>query len=244
MITDSKQPRSDPSTDPDPSSTAGAAELMVPLRGADLTGQAAPTPAEADSDAGGAVPRALTEATLVSRAQDGEAAAFEQLARAYEAELVRLGYRMLADLGEAQDAAQDTLLVAWRKLPTLKDPVAFHAWVYQLMTRRCLNLLRSRARSRTRAVPDADLEQLAQPAAAADTEHGPAAHAQVGAMRDSLTAALEQLPAELRACWVLHAMHDLTYSDIAYAIGVPVSTVRGRISRARVQLAKGMSAWQ
>jgi RNA polymerase sigma-70 factor (ECF subfamily) len=39
-------------------------------------------------------------------------------------------------------------------------------------------------------------------------------------------------------------MHDLSYPEIAYAIGVPVSTVRGRIARARVQLAKGMRSWQ
>lgn len=223
------------------------------LGGADLTGDAAPTPTDADSvgpgtagspaQSPGAV-RALAEATLVSRAQDGEVAAFERLARTYEAELVRLGFRMLADLGEAQDAVQDTLLVAWRKLPTLQDPVAFHAWIYQLMTRRCLNLLRSRARRGTSAADHADLEVLQHPTSATDPGHGPAAHAQNRAMHDSLTVALAQLPAELRACWVLHSMHDLTYPDIAYAIGVPVSTVRGRIARARVQLAKGMSAWQ
>jgi RNA polymerase sigma-70 factor (ECF subfamily) len=63
-------------------------------------------------------------------------------------------------------------------------------------------------------------------------------------MQDSLTAVLATLPPDQRACWVLHEMHDLTYPTIAYAIGVPVSTVRGRIARARLQLAKGMTAWR
>jgi RNA polymerase sigma-70 factor (ECF subfamily) len=179
----------------------------------------------------------------VARAQDGDVAAYERLARSYQGELVRLGYRMLSDLGEAQDAVQETLLVAWRKLPTLDDPAAFHAWVYQLMTRRCLNLLRRRARRRTMVAADEDLER-AQPVAAATPTGEPADQAQARALRDGLTEALTTLSPELRACWVLHSMHDLSYPEIAYAIGVPVSTVRGRIARARVQLAKGMRAWQ
>ena len=246
-------------SDPDP--TAADLELSADqtsshaLTGADLTGQAAPTPAGSPgsgrhSTAGsqpaqsrGAI-RALAEATLVARAQDGDVAAFERLARSYQGELVRLGYRMLSDLGEAQDAAQDTLLVAWRKLPTVQDPAAFHAWVYQLMTRRCLNLLRRRARRRTTVAPDEDIEQAQQATAATQSGQDPAKQAQAEALLDDLTAALTTLPAELRACWVLHSMHDLSYPEIAYAIGVPVSTVRGRIARARVQLAKGMTSWQ
>ena len=225
------------------------------LAGADLTGQGAPTPADSPGGARhttagrppaqskGAV-RALAEVTLVTRAQDGDAAAYERLARSYQGELVRLGYRMLSDLGEAQDAVQDTLLVAWQKLPSLDDPAAFHAWVYQLMTRRCLNLLRRRARRRTTVASDEDLERAQPVAGATQTAREPANEAQATALRDGLTAALTTLPAELRACWVLHSMHDLSYPEIAYAIGVPVSTVRGRIARARIQLAKGMSSWQ
>ncbi|MEO7060894.1 MAG: sigma-70 family RNA polymerase sigma factor [Lapillicoccus sp.] len=230
--------------------------LQHALGGADLTGQGAPTPPGSPSGSShstaGSQPaqsqgaaRALAQTTLVTRAQDGDVAAFERLARSYEAELVRLGYRMLSDLGEAQDAVQDTLLVAWRKLPTVRDPAAFHAWIYQLMTRRCLNLLRQRARRRTTSAVDEDLDR-AQQARATPTPTGeePAALAQVQAMRDGLTLALTALPAEQRACWVLHNLHHLSYPEIAYAIGVPVSTVRGRIARARAQLAKGMSSWQ
>ena len=187
--------------------------------------------------------RALTESTLVTRAQDGDAPAFARLARTYEAELVRLGFRMLSDLGEAQDAVQDTLLQAWRTLPSLEDPLAFHAWVYQLMTRRCLTLLRKRTRRQTVTAPDEDLE-AASSRTPVERGDSPLAQVQTQAIRDSLSTALTRLPAELRACWVLHSMHDLTYPEIAYAIGVPVSTVRGRIARARAQLAKEMTAWQ
>lgn len=187
--------------------------------------------------------RALSEATLVARAQDGDSAAFEALVRAYEGELVRLGYRMLSDVGEAQDAVQDCMVLAWRKLPSLADPQAFHAWVYQLMTRRCLNLLRSRSRRPT-TLADGTGPEWDQRPEVSDAADGPAQQAQVNALRHGLSVALAKLPPEQRACWVLHQLHDLSYPEIAYAIGVPVSTVRGRIARARQQLAKGMTPWQ
>ena len=91
----------------------------------------------------------FSEATTVARAQDGDTDAFEQLVRSYEADLFRLGFRMLSDRGEAQDAVQDTFVLAWRRLPSLLDPEAFRAWIYQLMTRRCLNILRVRVRRHT-----------------------------------------------------------------------------------------------
>ena len=87
-------------------------------------------------------PRVFSEAITVARAQDGDTDAFEQLVRSYEADLFRPGFRMLSDRGEAQDAVQDTFVLAWRRLPSLLDPEAFRAWIYQLMTRCCLNILR------------------------------------------------------------------------------------------------------
>ena len=205
-----------------------------------------PAPAST-ADRASAPPRVFSEATLVARAQDGDTDAFEQLVRSYEADLLRLGFRMLSDRGDAQDAVQDTFVLAWRRLPSLFDPQAFRAWIYQLMTRRCLNLLRIRTRRRTSttAGPDFELEtQHRAPIAAGSATISPATAAQASAMQDSLTAVLATLPPDQRACWVLHEMHDLTYPTIAYAIGVPVSTVRGRIARARLQLAKGMTAWR
>jgi RNA polymerase sigma-70 factor (ECF subfamily) len=188
----------------------------------------------------------FSEATTVARAQDGDTDAFEQLVRSYEADLLRLGFRMLSDRGEAQDAVQDTFVLAWRRLPSLLDPEAFHAWIYQLMTRRCLNILRVRIRRHTSVTsgPDFELEAQAGRPVPAGSTTDPAAAAQTNAMQDCLTAVLATLPPDQRACWVLHEMHELTYPAIAYAIGVPVSTVRGRIARARLQLAKGMTAWR
>ena len=98
--------------------------LAVPVTRADFAVPSSPV-AGAPSP-----PRVFSEATTVARAQDGDTDAFEQLIRCYEADLFRLGFRMLSDRGEAQDAVQDTFVLAWRRLPSVLDPEAFRAWIY------------------------------------------------------------------------------------------------------------------
>lgn len=186
----------------------------------------------------------LSEVTWVARAQDGDAAAFEWLVNAYQGELFRLAYRMLSDRGAAEDAVQDIFVIVWRRLPGLSDPHAFRAWIYHIGTRRCLNVLRARSRRHREVAQGADVEAQAQQHAAVDRGDDPATMAQVRATRRGLDEVLTTIAPEQRACWVLREFHDLSYPEIAYAIGVPLSTVRGRIARARQNLANGMSSWR
>lgn len=208
-----------------------------------LTATDQPVPAELST----ARVRALSEATLVARAQDGDVTAYEGLVRAYSGELFRLGVRMTDDRADAQDLLQETLILAWRRLPGLRDPETFRAWVYQLMTRQCLGLLRRRARRRTvvaPAEPGSPLEQGTPVPGPVDGLRSPEDAADEAGLTADLRRALAELPDELRACWVLKELHEMTYPEIAYAVGVPQSTVRGRIARARARLAKEMAAWR
>ena len=185
-------------------------------------------------------PGGLAEATVVGRAQEGDLEAFELIVRRYQGPVFRLAYRMLGDRGEAEDVVQDCLVLVWRKLPTLTDAQAFHRWVYQVATRRCLSVLRTRARRRTDATEADVLEQGLPVDPAAD----PAAVVQRDAELRGLDAFLHRLPDEQRACWVLRELHGLSYPEIAFATNLPVSTVRGRLARARQNLTEGMSAWR
>ncbi len=188
----------------------------------------------------------VAEATAVGRAQDGDLAAFETLVRHYQGPLFRLALRLLSDRGEAEDALQDALVQIWRRLPSLSDPQAFRRWAYQVMTRRCVSLLRARARRAVAPVPQEDLVEVTpdQVASGAGRTEDPAAAAQYQAQLRGLDMALRALPDEQRACWVLRELHELSYPEIAYAMNLPVSTVRGRLSRARQNLVKEMEAWR
>lgn len=187
----------------------------------------------------------LAESTIVGRAQDGDVAAFETLLRRYQGSVFRLADKMLFDRGDAEDVVQETFVAVWRRLPTLVDPGVFRSWVYQIATRQCLTVLRSRTRRQTQVVDAEELQAAHDHAHATDDQpDDPAASAQYTAQMRGLDLMLKTLPDDQRACWILRELHELSYVEIAYAINLPPPTVRGRIARARQNIAKGMSTWR
>lgn len=179
----------------------------------------------------------LDEASAVARAQDGDLEAFEALVDRYQAPIFRLAMRVLRDRSQAEDVAQDTFVAAWRKLPTLIEPAAFKGWLYQVATRRSLDLLRRR-----RPQQPLDEDQAADPVLAA--VHDPADSAVRNAELEDFRRVLAELPEDLRTCWMLKELDGLSYDEIGGAVGVHPSTVRGRIARARRQLAERMQPWR
>ena len=74
---------------------------------------------------------------LVRRAQRGDEEAFAALVPSTATRLLGVAYRILRDAELAEDATQQALLIAWRKLPTLRDPNRFEAWTYRLVVNAC-----------------------------------------------------------------------------------------------------------
>ncbi|WP_433556297.1 RNA polymerase sigma factor [Pseudonocardia xinjiangensis] len=184
---------------------------------------------------GGPAPRTaeLDEPTLVVRAQEGDVRSFEILARRHQAALYRLAVRVLGDPGEAEDALQEALLDAWRRIGRFRGDSAFSTWMYRVVTNRCMSVLRTR-----RPVP---VDRLDESAAASDS---PERSVEVDAGMAALGEALRGLRDELRVCWVLRELEGLGYTDIAHITGASEDAVRGRIHRARVQLAEVMRPWR
>lgn len=191
---------------------------------------AAPDPAPA-----GPVPGAagLDEATLIVRAQEGDVRAFEVLARRHQAALYRVAVRVTGDPVDAEDALQEALLDAWRRIGRFRGESAFSTWMYRIVTNRCLGMLRRR-----RPVP---VEEIEAPAPAQDS---PERVAERGAGIAALRRALTALPDEQRVCFVLREMEDLSYAEISAITGTTEDAVRGRIHRARTRLAEVMRAWR
>ena len=70
---------------------------------------------------------------LVEQAQRGDREAFAILARTHGDRLMAIAQRILRDVGRAEDAVQQTLVIAWRELPSLRDPDRFDAWLQRLL---------------------------------------------------------------------------------------------------------------
>jgi RNA polymerase sigma-70 factor (ECF subfamily) len=173
---------------------------------------------------------------LAARAAEGDELAFEVLVRRHAADLLRLAQRLLGDHTEAEDAVQEAMVSAWRRLPDFRRDAAFRTWMYRIVTNRCLNVLRTRR-------PTQPLDGVPEPAAPEYTA-SPARAAESSAAVRALHCALRNLTPEQRACWVLRELHGLSYDEIAAAVGIGEPAVRGRIFRARRQLTEVMVAWR
>ncbi|WP_431928982.1 RNA polymerase sigma factor [Amycolatopsis tucumanensis] len=185
--------------------------------------------------AGTGLGEVLDDATLVARARDGDVRAYEQLVRRYQGPMYRLALRMLAAAGDAEDVVQEVFLTVWRRLEQLQDDSAFVGWLYRSTTNRCLNVIRAR-----RPVTDVDPDDTETPRGDARPEHA----AEVSAQMAALTRALAGLTPEQRACWLLREVHGRSYEEIAEAVSASPTAVRGRIARARAQLAEVMRPWR
>jgi RNA polymerase sigma-70 factor (ECF subfamily) len=177
----------------------------------------------------------LDDVTLVGRARDGDVRAYEQLVLRYQGPMFRLAVKMLNHRGDAEDVVQEVFLGAWRKLGQLSDNSAFVGWLYRSTTNRCLNVIRGR-----RPLADVDLDLAESPRTDTQPEHA----AQVSGQLAALNEALQQLTPQQRACWLLREVHGRSYDEIGEVVGANPTAVRGRIARARAQLAEVMKPWR
>ncbi|GAY12140.1 RNA polymerase sigma factor RpoE [Pseudonocardia sp. N23] len=229
-------------TSPAPASTGPAARTPRDVRPtARPPAPPRPAPGTVTSAAAPVVatPTDLDEQTLVVRAQEGDVRAFEALARRHQVALYRLAVRVLGNRSDAEDALQDALLDAWRRIGSFRGDAAFSTWLYRIVTNRCLGLLR-RSRPTT---PVADLSEAGD-VVGATRAASPERQAELDAGMTALAAALAELPHDQRVCFVLRELEGLDYTEIAEIVGTGETTVRGRIHRARKTLAEVMRPWR
>jgi RNA polymerase sigma-70 factor, ECF subfamily len=160
---------------------------------------------------------------LIRQAQQGDAGAYEQLARGLAPRLFRVAYRIMRDADAAQDAMQQALIAMWRELPTLRDLDAFETWTWRLITNAATSEIR-RDRRRFGAVRDVGLDaQTGERLRAL-----PDASLAIGD-RDVLERAFAELTPDQRAVVVLRYYVGLSLEEIAQAVRVPYGTAASRM---------------
>jgi RNA polymerase sigma-70 factor (ECF subfamily) len=169
---------------------------------------------------GRATAEGVMQRDLVERARRGDHDAFAELAGAAIARLDGAAWLILRDPDQAKDAVQETLVRAWRDLPTLRDTDRFDAWLHRLLVRACIDEARRLRRHRV----DVELTQIDSPAIA-DA-------ASVIADRDQLERGFSRLEPESRALIVLHHYLDLPLPEVANTLGIPLGTAKSRLHRA------------
>ena len=171
----------------------------------------------------------MDDQALVDAVLAGDRDAFATVVQREGDVILRISYRILRDLAEAEDATQETFVAAFLALPTYRGEGSLRAWLSRIATRQAL---RKRATRPSTTRRDAVTETL--PDDRSDTRPENAALA--GERRDALVRSLDELPTAHRDIVILKYFGGLTLTEIADATGRPLGTVKTHLHRALERL--------
>src|SRR4051812_39770563 len=177
---------------------------------------------------------------LVRAAQTGDRRAFERLWHRHRPAVHLHCYRLLGSVHEAEDATQDTMVRAWRRLARFERRSAFGTWLYRIATNVCLNVRERRPVSTAPVGPEVPHltpypDVLLRAAAAAD----PAARTdELAGVELAFVTAVQLLPPRQRAVLVLREALGWPVAEVAQFLGTTEASVNSAAQRARATLAE------
>ena len=177
----------------------------------------------------------MDDAPLVSRAKRGEREAFGELVSRHERAMLAIARAYFASDADAEDAVQEAFVKAFRSLAQLADDGRFSGWLARITVNTCLDTLRAR----TDKVSLADFASTVQlRPRVGQLQLTPAAMASSNEQAELLKAAIGRLAEAQRVVLMLRYVEDMAYEQMAAYLGVPPSTVRGRLHTAKQALRK------
>ena len=167
---------------------------------------------------------------LVEQARRGDREAVTVLVHQVSDSLYAVAHRILRDTSLAEDALQNALVLAWRRIPKLREPDRFEAWIHRILVHACYDESR---RSRPWATTVRVL-----PMSGPSTPDS----SQTLADRDEIERAFRRLTVEQRAVFVLHHYLGLPLVEVAELLGIPAGTARSRLHYAIAGLREALTA--
>jgi RNA polymerase sigma-70 factor (ECF subfamily) len=159
---------------------------------------------------------------------EGDNDAFSGLMERHEDRIFGLCLKMLHNRSDALEASQEIFITAFRRASSFRGDSAFGTWLYRIGINHCKDVLRKR-KDVLYESDQLEIERVDPRQRGID---------ETAALRLDLSAALAELPDDYREAVVMHDLGAVPYEEIATVTGVPVGTVKSRISRGRRQLAR------
>lgn len=171
---------------------------------------------------------------LVERCLAGDEDAWAQIVRLHWRKVFNLAYKFVGRHDEAEDLTQDIFLRIFKALHTFDRRANFQTWLISISRNLCIDHYRSRRKERETMARDVDASTLTPSA----RERGPDGQLEQRDVRELVRAALAALPPTLREAVVLRDLQEFSYLEIATRLNIPEGTVKSRINRGRLELAR------
>jgi RNA polymerase sigma-70 factor (ECF subfamily) len=182
------------------------------------------------------LPPTLTDAEIVARVCAGELELFELLMRRHNERVYRAARAILRDDGEAEDVMQDAYVRAYEHLNDFAGRARFSTWLTRIAVHEALARVRRRKRF------DSLEEHTEEPSMSTNPGASPEQQASDIEIRALLESAVEALPDEFRAVFVLRAVEGMSGAEVAECLGIGEETVKTRLYRARGRLQEMLAA--
>ena len=177
---------------------------------------------------------------LIEECLSGNQAAWETIVRQHWRKVFNLAYKFVGKHDEAEDLAQDIFLKLFKALATFDRRANFQTWLISISRNLCIDHYRSVRKERETIAREVDASTLSP----TSHEIGPLVALERRDLRELLRQALDHLPPTLRTAVVLRDLQELSYQEIADQLGLPEGTVKSRINRGRIELARQIRRMQ
>jgi RNA polymerase sigma-70 factor (ECF subfamily) len=186
----------------------------------------------------------LREGFSLEALRNGDRNEFSRLVEMYSGKLYRLGLKMLGNPQDAEDILQETFLKAFRSIKNFDGRASLSTWLYRIAINEALmHLRRKQPEMLSIEEPGAGNEEEQEPMQIVDWCCMPEQELMSGEVKKRLDEAVAELPAGLKAVFLLREIEELSTLETAEVLGLSEAAVKTRLSRARLQLREKLSIY-
>ncbi len=181
----------------------------------------------------------LSDEELVARARDGDRSAFARLVDRHSVSVFNLTLRIVGNREDAEEAAQDVFVRAYRNLGRFRGDARFSTWLYRIAVNVSLSSARrSRRDLSTTSLSGSEDEEEGLPVQLPDPSANPEERFEQAEFREQVRNMVAALPPIYSAVISMYHIQSRSYDEIAEALELPIGTVKARLFRARAALRK------
>ncbi len=174
---------------------------------------------------------------LVTRAQQGDIPAYDQLVQRHQGRIYGLIYNMTGNQQDTEDLVQEVFLKGFKVIKRFKGKSSFYTWIYRIAINRTINFVKKRRNRATLSLNDLDASVENDPAyVELSARESPLRDASLSELQEKLNKALQALSEKHRSVVVLHDIQGIPHDEIGKMMNCSPGTVRSRLFYARQQL--------